>query len=216
MIKLLLLAATEREAAPFRDHGLSVVVSGVGRVNAAVSTALALKRAEFDAALSVGIAGALPGSELNPGAVVVADRAIYAEEGMLAPDGFHDLASMGFPPAQFFQGNAVACDKGLVEGLAAGISGARIGAIATVATCSATDAGAREIMERTGALAEAMEGAAVVHAARLLGTPAGEVRAISNWTGDREKQGWDLNAALETLAEIARGLSAAGTAYRTD
>lgn len=206
-MNVLLVTATDREAEPFKANGFSVVVSGVGRVNAAVATALSLERKEFDAVFSIGIAGALPGSELKPGAVVIADRVVYAEEGMLAPDGFHDLASMGFPPANFFQGNSVLCDSGLVQGLTAMIPEARTGAIATVATCSATDAGAREIAQRTGAVAEAMEGAAVVHAAGLLGTPAGEIRAISNQTGDRESQAWDLHAAFEALQKIAGMLS---------
>ena len=47
-----------------------------------------------------------------------------------------------------------------------------------------------------------MEGAAVVHAARRLGLPGGEVRVISNSTGDRPKQQWDIArafAAMHTL-----------------
>jgi futalosine hydrolase len=76
------------------------------------------------------------------------------------------------------------------------------GVIATVATCSGTDALAVEVERRTGAIAEAMEGAAVVHAALRLGLPGGEVRVISNSTGDRAKQQWDIArafAAMHTL-----------------
>ena len=208
MSRLLFVAATDREAAPFRERGFSVVVSGVGRVNAAVATALALERGNHDAAISVGVAGALPGSDLGVGDQVVADRAVYAEEGMLAPDGFHDLASMGFPPASFFQGNAVACDPGLIEGLRTALPEARVGSVATVATCSATDAGAVMVSERTGAIAEAMEGAAVIHAAGLLGVPGGEIRVISNQTGDRDHQGWDLEGAMKSLGAMAEALSA--------
>ena len=49
---------------------------------------------------------------------------------------------------------------------------------------------------------KAMEGAAVVHAALRLGLPGGEVRVISNSTGDRAKQQWDIArafAAMHTL-----------------
>ena len=52
---------------------------------------------------------------------------------------------------------------------------------------------------RTKAVAEAMEGAAVVHAARRLGVPAIELRVISNTTGDRDNQKWDLAGALAAL-----------------
>ena len=46
-----------------------------------------------------------------------------------------------------------------------------------------------------------MEGAAVVHAARRLDVPAIEVRAISNTTGDRDRQQWDIAAALTALGD---------------
>ena len=62
MTRLLVVAACVREAKPFREAGLSVVVSGVGRVNAALATTLALETGDFDAVLSVGFAGALPES----------------------------------------------------------------------------------------------------------------------------------------------------------
>jgi len=75
-----------------------------------------------------------------------------------------------------------------------------IGHIATVATCSGTDLQAQQVARRTRAIAEAMEGAAVVHAARRLGVPAIEIRTISNTTGDREQQQWNLEGALAALA----------------
>lgn len=200
----LFVAASDREAEPFRAHGHKVIVAGVGRVNAAVATTLALERGEYDRVVSVGFAGALPGSGLKPGAIVVADRAVYVEEGMLGPEGFQDLAALGFPLASFFEGNSVVCDPSLWEGL--GVERAVRGPIATVATCSGTDAGAAEVVARSGAIAEAMEGAAVVHAGRLLGVRGGEIRAISNQTGNRERQGWDVGAAVEALGLIAVAL----------
>ena len=85
------------------------------------------------------------------------------------------------------------------------------GPIATVATCSGTDEAAAEVARRTGAVAEAMEGAAVVHAARRLGVPAIELRAVSNTTGRRDRQVWDLPTAMTALGE---GVAAALEALR--
>ena len=62
-----------------------------------------------------------------------------------------------------------------------------------------TDEQALCIADRTGCLCEAMEGAAVVHAARIAGLPAIEIRAISNTTGNRDAQQWDLELALTNL-----------------
>ena len=77
-----------------------------------------------------------------------------------------------------------------------------IGPIATVATCSGTDEFANQVTERTGAIAEAMEGAAVMHVANLMNTPAIEIRVISNTTGNRDEQEWNLQLALQKVSEV--------------
>jgi futalosine hydrolase len=174
------------------------VVAGVGRTNAAAATTLAIiAHGPFDCVLSVGLAGALPGSNLQIGDIIAADTCVYAEEGIATPDGFHDMATLGWPLGDF-EGNEVPCGPDLLRRLSDVLPICRI---ATVATCSGTDALANEIASRTHCVAEAMEGAAVVHAARLLKVPAIEIRVISNTTGDRELQKWDREAALRSHAE---------------
>ena len=215
MSGLLIIASTEGEAAPFRDCGLRTLVSGVGKVNAAVSATCAMERTAFDAVVSVGVAGSLPHSELKPGDIVIADHVVYAEEGMVAPDGFHTIESMGFPLADFFNGNRLAMNTELLRHVRSLLPNGHVGAIATVATCSGTSAGAEEVYARTDSIAEAMEGAAVVHAAGLLGVPGIEVRAISNHTGDRDSQDWDMPAAQSALHQIAQALSELDASYRT-
>jgi futalosine hydrolase len=94
---------------------------------------------------------------------------------------------------------------GVVASLAGALAGSRTGVIATVSTCSGTDARAAAIAQRTGAIAEAMEGAAVALAALRIGGPGFpvlEVRAISNTTGDRPRQRWDLEAGFAGLRRI--------------
>jgi len=49
-----------------------------------------------------------------------------------------------------------------------------------------------------------MEGAAVVHAANRLGAPAIEIRTISNTTGHRESQQWDMNLAFTNLGRVVQ------------
>jgi futalosine hydrolase len=114
----------------------------------------------------------------------------------MGPAGFSDMSGLGFKLGSF-EGNAVPVDDALLETFATAFA---IGPIATVATVSGTDEAAMEVVRRTGAVAEAMEGAAVVHAAQRLHTPAIELRAISNTTGHRSGQTWDLEAALAALA----------------
>jgi futalosine hydrolase len=195
------VTAVEREAIACRSFdGAIVVAGGVGRTNAAVTTTRALlQNGPFDAILSAGVAGALPESGLAIGDVVVGSSAIYAEEGILTPEGFQDMRALGISPGDF-PGNELEADRDLLSLLA---SLGRCGPIATVATCSGTDEAATMIRERTKAVAEAMEGAAVLHAARLFGCPAIELRVISNTTGNRSRQEWKLERALDALSRLA-------------
>ena len=208
-MRILIVTAVDAEASAIgRIDGVTVIAGGIGRTNAAAATTEAIvRRGPFDAVISAGVAGSLPpppaetaSSRLAVGDVVVASACIYHEEGMFSPAGFADMASMGFALGDF-QSNTVPVNDELLETLGERL---RIGPIATVATCSGTDAAAAEVARRTGALAEAMEGAAAVHAARRLNTPAIEIRAISNFTGERSRQQWNLPAALDALGAALR------------
>lgn len=203
-MRCLVVTAVEAEAVAVGEHPETLVLAGgVGRTNAAVSTTMAmLEHGPFDVILNVGIAGILPGNDLNIGDVVIADRCIYMEEGIQTPEGFLTTESMGFPLGDF-TGNEVPVGKGLVERCP---DQYRRGPIATVATCSGTNEQAEKVHERTGALAEAMEGAAVVHAALRLGTPGLEVRSMSNFTGHRANQQWDIQSALKPLHGVVNDL----------
>lgn len=195
----------EREWAPIAVcPRFDLVVSGVGKSAAAGATARFLDLERHDAVISLGVAGALPGSGLGVGDVVIATRAVFADEGFETPDGFTDIASAGFPPGPE-GGMGVACDTGMAEAMR-GLGAS--GAVATVSTCSGTDRLALEVERRTGAIAEAMEGGAVGVTAQRVGGGArfSELRVISNTTGDRGRQEWDLAGALGRLGETAARL----------
>lgn len=204
---------------------LDVVVTGVGKAAAAGAVARALQPQRHTQVLSLGIGGSLPAAFETPGlyeplpigAVVLGEASVYADEGVCTPDGFVDLAEMGFPIGDAGGGEpwlpmGVRGDAGLLGTLGPVADAA--GAIATVSSCSGTDSAAREIGLRTGAVVEAMEGAAVGHAvariARIEGVAVrfAEVRVVSNSTGDRASQVWDMRAALERLERLAGEIAA--------
>ena len=206
-MRLLIVTAVRAEAAAIPAHpDVTTIAGGIGRTNAAAATTQALLRRQgFDMVISAGVAGALPGAGLAVGAALVASSCIYVEEGLVTRRGFSDIEAMGLSLGDF-AGNVVPVDEEMLERLGAVLP---VGPIATVATCSGTDEAAAEVEQRTNAMAEAMEGAAVVHAARRLGVPAIEVRTISNRTGDRDQQGWDLDAALGALGSTMSTVFAA-------
>jgi futalosine hydrolase len=76
----------------------------------------------------------------------------------------------------------------------------------TVSTCSATEATSQTMSRRSGADVETMEGASVAYVCRQLELPLLHVRAVSNWTGDRDRGEWNLGAAVDALGRAVRRL----------
>jgi futalosine hydrolase len=86
----------------------------------------------------------------------------------------------------------------------------------TCGTCTGTSAKALDLRTRTGGAVESMEGAALVHVARLMGVRVGEVRGISNAAGTRDRASWRLeeaaaNARAALLAWIESGALSTGS-----
>lgn len=191
-----------------------LVRSGVGKSNAAAALARTFDPARHAGAISLGIAGALPHSGLTIGDVVDADRATFADEGSENPDGFLSIARMGFGPLESICGRGSGLDDMAVNAtpvFATASLGAltiRHGGVATVSTCSGTDRAALAVRDRTGAIAEDME-AAAVGAVLLRLAPAGRfsaLKVISNTTGDRAAQSWDIRRALSVLSTLAAAM----------
>lgn len=196
-------------------ESLDVLVTGVGKANAAgaVGAVLARDRERYGLVISAGIGGLLPGASgagLSLADAVIADACIFADEGIAFPDGtFEDLASRGFGPekplapganASAWTGVTYRVDPSVRSRLS--VAGGTVRSVATVSTCSGNDVLAQAIAKRTGAVVEAMEGAAVALSAWRFGVPMGEIRTISNTTGDREKQVWEMRPALERLNAV--------------
>lgn len=241
------VAAAWAAAPPDRDFvlitlapGIGLLQSGIGKVNGALAAARLLAQTSSELAapavggrptiVNLGICGSLPGPTPPPiGSIVIAQASVYADEGVLAPDGFRDMAAAGFPLGgvvkghcqnpQAFAGSAIPVDAALVHRVRRAFERAGhtplVGSIATVSTCSGTDVLAREIAARTGSIAEAMEGAAIAHTLlrwALADSPPTsplaflELRTVSNTTGDRHMQTWNLGDALRALTVAAKVL----------
>lgn len=196
--------------------GCDVLVTGVGKANAAGAVARVLDVSRHAGVLNAGIAGALPPSAgtggnagARPpelGAVVLGTSSVFGDEGVATPTGFRAFSDLGFPLVGI--SDYVPIDPVWRERLRR-FSDVE-GIIATVSTCSGTDAIGRTIHARTLAICEACEGTAVGVSAYRSGVRFGELRVISNTTGDRENQEWAMGPALERLGEVIADVVRAG------
>jgi futalosine hydrolase len=174
---------------------VEVIAVGVGPAAAAAGTAWYLARNPgVTSVLSAGIGGGLL-PRVPLGGLAVATRSIAADLGADSPDGFLTLDDLGFGatslPATDF-----------------GFAGAVPGAVLTVSTVTGTAARAAELASRyPDAVAEGMEGFGVAQACALAGVPFGEVRAISNPVGPRDRAAWRIGPALDALAEVGAALA---------
>lgn len=185
--------------------GYSLLLCGVGKANASGATARAIAEVAPMRVLNLGICGALPHPHpLSVGQAVLASRCVFADEGIETPDGWVTLKDAGFPAG--IDSDSITPTEQFNRQLTALAD--RAGTIGTVSACSGTDSRAAEIARRCGpdALAEAMEGAAIGLAARRAGIAFAELRVVSNRTGNRASQGWNLPAALARLESLASRL----------
>jgi len=158
--------------------GAATLVCGVGPVEAAAATARALAGLRPDAVLHVGIAGA---RGIPVAQLVIGSEAVY--EDALAGG----LVAERERPA-----------PRLVDAVQRALPDARVLPIGTSARVGGT----------SSCEVEAMEGFAVLRAARLAGVPAVEVRAVSNEIDEPDRTRWRFDDALAALdAALPRLLS---------
>jgi futalosine hydrolase len=187
--------------------GIDGLLTGVGKSAAAGALGWVLGRAPVDYArvINLGVCGKLPPcTEDDLGTLVVASRCVLADEGVALPDAraFVDLGALGF--GCFADGTTGVQPSTAVADQLARLTGAARGVIATVSTCSGTDALTRAIVQRTGATHEAMEGAALALVCQRAGVDFAELRSVSNTCGDRTGQAWNLARALDALQQATR------------
>jgi len=209
-LRVLIVTAVEAEraavlaglhATQLKDQW-EVAVVGVGPALAAATTARLLADAEhaghpYDAVICAGIAGGFAG-RVEVGGLAVATESIAADLGADSPDGFISLEELGFGIAKHSAGLADQLRKALPEAVA--------GPILSVSTVTGTVAGAKAITERyPNAVAEGMEGFGVACAAGE--RPFGEIRAISNVVGPRDREAWRIAPALAALETAFRRLA---------
>ncbi|MBL4810139.1 MAG: futalosine hydrolase [Phycisphaerales bacterium] len=184
------------------DDRFDLVLGGVGKAPAAAATARVLTQKSYGSVISVGVAGSLPGDHpLAIGTSMAATRSSFSDEGVGATDGFIPMSELGFAP---FAGDQMGIDHDPKLTALLGSLTDTQGIIATVSWCSGDDGCAKGVVSRTGAVAEAMEGAACAVAAQMIDPSirTGELRVISNTTGNRKEQVWDLDSALAKLANV--------------
>lgn len=184
------------------------VATGVGKVNAAALTALAVTALKPRALLLVGIGGAYSGAGLALGEAVLAESETHVDTGVGHGATWLGLKSIGFPllPAVGSRSAALYNQLPLAPGTTAlaaqlGVKAVPFGTSEAVTADAATASLLRSLH---GVAVESMEGAAVAQVAAALQVPLYQVRGVSNLVGDRDKTNWRINDAVAASCRTAR------------
>jgi len=179
------------------NHGLysaelsnfDVIVTGIGKANAAFSSCISLFNSNYNSVYLVGICGAYRHSDLKPGDLVCITEDYFADEGLLDSEGEYKLLSeLGFA---LNDGRSYS-EFNFVQGLKKVIGN-------TVSFLSGTEKTVDLYQSKTGAAVENMEGASLGMVCERLNIPSYQVRAVSNFCGDRKNQEWNVKKAVNAL-----------------
>jgi nucleoside phosphorylase len=176
---ILVVAATDFEAALVDGAAVRTLVSGIGPVEAALATSRAIAGESPTAILQLGVAGA---RTLPNASIVVGSEAVYC-------DVVDQLARI--PRVE-----RVHPDPELLAAARKALPDAHVLPIGT----------SGRVGGGVDCEVEAMEGFGVLRAAALAGIPALELRAVSNPVAETDRDRWRIDDALEALRVALRAL----------
>jgi len=227
-----LLAGKPVYTGRINDKAVVYMISGMGKTNASHAATILLEKFSPKILVLLGVGGAYPSTGLTIGDMVVAEKEVYGDEGVMLKDDFHGTEFMGIPllkkgSRKYF--NEFPLDKSLIrraknilspfffrpplviqdkKGLKEKREEFKIqsGTFVTVSTCTGTGKKALDLEKRFGALCENMEGASVAHVCAMYDTPMIELRGISNIVSERDKDKWNIRLAAAHCQEAAMEL----------
>lgn len=232
----LILAATPVETALLRQHlvniktlscadrellqgelcgaGILLAHGGVGSMLMTMQLTRFLSSYRPEAILLCGCGGSYPDSELAVGDLALAKAETYGDCGATTDTGFIPLEELKISQepryAPIFQ-QSYNLDTPLLQNAVRLLPEAGCGTFVTVNNCSNSYQLSRQLQQQTGGICENMEGAAVAQVCAEFSIPLLELRGISNPTGTRANQLWDIPRGVRVAQEgvltlLQRGL----------
>lgn len=193
-MQVLVVAATDFEIAPFRQAypQADVLITGTGAAPTAYALTKRVNQVDYDLVIQAGIAGSFDHTIL-PATVVVVKKDKFGDLGAIEESGFQSLFQMGLAGE-----NDYPYRNGWLINDSAWMKETELGSVSaiTINTITATP----ELFNKEKEdFIETMEGAALHFVCLQEDIPFLQIRSISNYVGDRNKQNWKLEEAIYSL-----------------
>jgi len=173
---------------------------GIGQVNMAIQLTRLLSSYQPDAVLLCGCGGSYPASGLKNGDLALATTETFSDLGVSTDNRFIPLEQLDLPQDRQLAPpvkQTFTLNPQLLQYAQKILPQADSGPFSTVNSCSGTSVLSIELERRSGAICENMEGAAAAQVCENFGLPLLELRGISNPTGTRDPQQWDIVCGAE-------------------
>lgn len=207
-MKILVVAATGLEIAPFRQYleekkylprtcRVEVLITGVSMLHTAYELTRQLLTNKPDITIQAGIGGSFH-PFYPPGTVVAVKEEITADTGVEEESGFSDLFDMELALSNLpYTGKMLVNphDDWLDKLPHPKVRGISINEIST------RPERIQLLQEKYGAAIESMEGAAFHYVCLQEKVPFIQLRAVSNFVGERDKSQWKMQEAVTNLNE---------------
>ena len=206
-MQILLCAATEIEIASTIEFlqvnklPVDILITGVGMPSAIYELTKSICKTKPQYIVQAGIAGCL-NPHLFLGDVVVVESDTIGDLGVQEKEGFHSVFDMGFSDRNKWPWKDGKLTNGTKEYRQTGL---QIVDAVTVNEVSTDIDRIKYYKEHLHAVIETMEGAALHYVGLMDSIPFMQIRALSNYIGERDKAKWDLHGAISNLnSELQR------------
>ncbi len=175
----------------YKNHNIDVLISGVGMVNTTYHLTKVLSTEKYDLVLNAGIAGSFDKSS-GHGEVVNVTKDIFSEMGAESQNGFIKITEMqlGIDNTEIINNSEI--NNSVINTLK------KVTGI-TVSTVHGNETSISRIMQLYNPDIETMEGAAFLYVCIKENTPCAQIRSISNYVENRDRQKWNIPIAIENL-----------------
>lgn len=188
-MKTLILVATENEILQENFSDCSILITGIGMLNTTFELTNYLSKNSADIVINLGIAGSFK-KDLIIGTVCEVINDTLSELGVENKDGFVTLKKLGFNTQNTFMTNP---RTSLIN----------VSSV-TVNTVHGNKKSISNILQRLNPDIETMEGAACMMVCEKFNVPCLQIRSISNFIEERNKENWDIPLAVKNLNAEAR------------
>ncbi|HUP10890.1 MAG TPA: futalosine hydrolase [Niastella sp.] len=205
---ILLVAATNFEIQPTinflakHDHFIGnnrfhVLIAGIGSMSTAYWLTKSIGNKRPHMLIQAGIGGSFS-ADCPPGSIVLVKEEVTGDLGVEENNQFKDVFDMGLP-----QITEPYTGKGLVNNNSKLLQQQNLPLVrsVTISEISTRKERIQQLQQKYQPVVESMEGAAFHYVAITEAIPFLQLRAISNFIGERDKSKWKMKEAIGVLNE---------------